>query len=173
MTKVLKVCFIGADGTGKTSIILRYTKNTFSTSYLATIGCDFYEISYPNEGDPIQVYLWDIASQKNFEIMRQHYLAYSHLTIVCVDINRNTDEFISPWINDLKKYVSPDAEYILVLNKIDLEPKIERIKELQTQYEQKYKVPVLITSAKTGENIGILFEEIGKKLHIIGENQKI
>jgi GTPase SAR1 family protein len=37
---VLKILVIGELGTGKTAIIQRYTRNTYSGNYLATV-CDF------------------------------------------------------------------------------------------------------------------------------------
>ena len=116
----MKVCFIGSEGVGKTSLILRYTKNTFSNSYLATIGCDFYEVDFTRDNDILQVYVWDIASQKNFEQLKRNYLSSAHLTIICADVNRATEEYIDPWITDVKDCTDCEARYILSLTKIDL-----------------------------------------------------
>ena len=38
---VLKILTLGESSVGKTSIILRYTENTFSEQFLTTIGIDF------------------------------------------------------------------------------------------------------------------------------------
>lgn len=154
------MCFIGADGVGKTSIILRYTRNSFSTSYLATIGCEFYEIAFNHYSEHFQVYLWDIASQKNFETMRSHYLYNAHLVVICCDNKRFSDEYINPWILEAKKNISPQMKYILVMNKTDLETNVTLLNNIKSQLEQNYNVPVVLTSAKTGENVNLLFQTI-------------
>ena len=159
--KVMKVCFVGADGTGKTSLILRYTKNMFSNSYLPTIGCDFYDITISND---LQIFLWDIASQKNFEKMRQYYLASSHLGVICVDIMRHTEEFIDPWIQDIKSYVGKDCPFLIVVNKIDLMDSEGNVEAIIQKIEKKYGTKVFYTSAKTGQNVTEMFELIGKTL---------
>ena len=60
-----KICLIGSDGVGKTSIIIRYTQGTFSNSYLMTLGCDFYEIEKQslqnNKEIKLDLFIWDIA----------------------------------------------------------------------------------------------------------------
>jgi Ras-related protein Rab-6A len=159
-----KICFIGADGSGKTSLILRYTKNTFSNSYLATIGCDFYEIGYQRGSNSLQVYLWDIASQINFEKMRQYYLSYSNLIIICVDVTRYTPEFVDPWILDVKKYVGEEGRYLFSLDKIDLITDPIELNRIKSELERRYKMEFIPTSAKTGEKVRELFDRIGSEL---------
>ncbi len=41
-----KVSLIGDESTGKTSLILRYIKDTFTEEYLTTLGADFVERTY-------------------------------------------------------------------------------------------------------------------------------
>ncbi len=158
-----KVCFIGSDGVGKTSIILRYTKNTFSNSYLMTLGCDFYDVAFEEDENKLSVFIWDIASQKNFEKMRSYYLSYTNLTVIVVDVNRTEPEYIDPWIEDVKKFCETGAPFLIALNKIDLLDE-SALKKTVASLKQKYGVPVYSTSAKTGENVRPLFDDIGKLL---------
>ncbi len=162
-----KVCLIGADGTGKTSIIVRYTKGTFSNSYLVTLGVDFYEVDFKKEvegtANKLTTQIWDLASQKNFQIMRAQYLSYANFVIVVVDIRRNGDEYIIPWIEDLKKHSGEDVPYILVLNKIDLVDET-LINEIADSLKKRYKVEVFKTSAKSGEMIKEMFEYVSEFL---------
>ncbi len=161
----MKVAFIGADGAGKTSLILRYTKNTFSTSYLATIGCDFYEVNYemPNNAT-LQTYVWDIAAQKNFERLKNQYLSFTHLSVICVDINRNTPEYIDPWIEDIKKCVPKNTHYLIALTKVDSAKSKDYVANLMDQLKSRYQVPIIETSAKDNYRVAELFTLIGTTL---------
>ena len=46
--KTLKICIIGESGVGKTSLIVRYIKGKFNSSYKVTIGADLFsnEVTY-------------------------------------------------------------------------------------------------------------------------------
>ena len=163
-----KICLLGSDGVGKTSIILRYTKGTFSNSYLATLGVDFYEKEYDldiksenGENFVLQAQIWDLASQKIFSNIRSQYLRNTHYGILVVDIQRTGDEYITPWIEDLHTNAGDDVPFIIVLNKIDL---VEEWRPIAKQLENDYKVKVVPTSAKTGENINDLFDFVVKEL---------
>jgi GTPase SAR1 family protein len=38
---LLKILIVGESGVGKSNILLRFVENTFSASYMSTIGVDF------------------------------------------------------------------------------------------------------------------------------------
>ena len=165
-----KICLLGSDGVGKTSIILRYTKGTFSNSYLATLGVDFYEKEYDldvksENGDifVLQAQIWDLASQKIFSNIRSQYLRNTHYGILVVDINRTGQEYILPWIEDLHANAGEDVPFIMVLNKIDLVKESEW-RSIQKQLESDFKVKVISTSAKTGDNIRDLFDFVVEQI---------
>jgi len=165
-----KICLIGSDGVGKTSIIIRYTQGTFSNSYLMTLGVDFYEITYKKskkgEGEvDLNLVVWDIASQKNFEKIRSHYLQHANLVIIVVDINRlEPKEFIDPWISDVKTNSPPNCPYIIVVNKSDLVD-LEDLKKSVKILEKKYKnTKIIYSSAKSGKNVSSIFEYVANYL---------
>ena len=160
-----KICLIGSDGVGKTSIIIRYTQGTFSNSYLMTLGCDFYEIEKKSiqNGKEINLnlFVWDIASQKSFEMVRSHYLQHANLVIVVVDVNRiEPKNFIEPWIADIKANSPPNCPYIIVVNKSDLID-LEELKKSIEKLEKIYKnTKIFYSSAKSGENVDSIFDYI-------------
>ncbi len=168
-----KICLIGSDGVGKTSIILRYTQGTFSNSYLITLGCDFYEIQKKivknNKKINLNLVVWDIASQKNFEKIRSHYLQHANLVIIVADVNRlETNEFIDPWISDVKTNCPPNCPYIIVINKSDLVNE-ENLKKSVKILEEKYKnIKIFYSSAKSGKNIQSIFDYVGN--YLVNEN---
>jgi Ras-related protein Rab-1A len=158
-----KICLLGSDGVGKTSIILRFTKNTFSESYLTTLGCDFYEMAFQKGDDRLEVFYWDIASQKNFQKMRAHYLTNSHFVIVCIDIQRTEAIYIEPWIDEIRTHIGENVPFILALNKIDLTQPV-KYEKLIVKLQETYNKQVIAVSAKTGENIHRLFETVSDEL---------
>ncbi|WP_371803452.1 Rab family GTPase [Candidatus Lokiarchaeum ossiferum] len=160
-----KVCLLGSDGVGKTSIIVRYTKGTFSNSYLVTLGVDFYEVKFsnPKTSDMLSTQIWDLASQKNFQFMRAQYLSYANYIIIVVDAMRHADEYIVPWINDVRKHAGKEVPYIIVLNKVDLID-AETSKNLVLRLKNQFNVPIFNTSAKTGENVHEIFEYVAECL---------
>ena len=164
-----KICLIGSDGVGKTSIILRYTQGTFSNSYLITLGCDFYEIQKivaQNEKKiELNLVVWDIASQKNFEKIRSHYLQHANLVIIVADVNRlEPKEFIDPWIFDVKTNCPSNCPYIIVINKSDLVNE-EKLKKSVEILKDNYKnIKIFYSSAKSGKNINSIFDYVGNFL---------
>ena len=107
--KQFKVCVIGPDGVGKTSLILQYIKKFFISSYLPTLGVDFYTTQLIQENEVIEINLWDIASQELFRPLKGYYLAYTHFTLICTDIYRTDSSIIDPWITDLRDLVGENA----------------------------------------------------------------
>ena len=59
----LKIIVIGTAGTGKTSFVNKWTKNTFSENYKATIVSEFgFKIVEINE-KIYRIQLWDLAGK--------------------------------------------------------------------------------------------------------------
>ena len=58
-----KVVLIGESGVGKTSIITRYTTDSFSSVMLATIGASFASRTIEVDNQKIKFEIWDTAGQ--------------------------------------------------------------------------------------------------------------
>jgi len=57
----LKLIVIGNSGTGKTSFVNKWTKNTFSDTYKATIVSEFGYKIFEFDGKFYRIQLWDLA----------------------------------------------------------------------------------------------------------------
>lgn len=57
MSDVFKIILIGESGVGKTSLLKKFTKNTFSSSYNVTIGIEFEskEMKVNNKNIQLQI----------------------------------------------------------------------------------------------------------------------
>ncbi|MHA1775532.1 MAG: Rab family GTPase [Promethearchaeota archaeon] len=148
-----KVSVIGPEGTGKTSLILRYIKNTFSEEYIATLGADFIEKTYDSVDLPqlrsrekMTIVYWDMAGQSVFKEISSIYCEGSLGLIIVFDVNdRKTFEELPKWL-EFPKQICPDAITMVVGNKTDLEFKISP-KEI-SQMEKRLNLKIEFVSAK-------------------------
>lgn len=61
MPNDLKIIVVGNAGTGKTSFVNRWTRNTFSETYKATIMSEFGYKIFNHKGKTFKIQLWDLA----------------------------------------------------------------------------------------------------------------
>ena len=75
----LQVLIVGNGAVGKSSMIQRYCRGTFTKSYKKTIGVDFLEkVLTADNGRQVRLMLWDTAGQEEFDaITRAYYRYYS------------------------------------------------------------------------------------------------
>ncbi|TXT59278.1 MAG: Small GTP-binding protein [Promethearchaeota archaeon] len=146
---------------GKTSLLLRYVKDYFSTTLKATIGTNFLVKDITIDDKEVRLLLWDIGGQKRFAELRTIYFKGSNAALGVYDVTRpQTLLKIPGWISSIKKSVKKHIPMILLGNKIDLSREIDRkeAEDLATRLKCEY----METSAKTGENVQIAFEKIAK-----------
>lgn len=58
---VFKLLLLGNSGVGKSSLLLRFSDNTFTESYLATIGVDFKIKTLEIQEKTVKLQIWDTA----------------------------------------------------------------------------------------------------------------
>ena len=81
-----KLVFLGDQSVGKTSIITRFTYDTFDSNYQATIGIDFLSKTMYLEDRTIRLQLWDTAGQERFRSLIPSYIRDSSVAVIVFDI---------------------------------------------------------------------------------------
>ena len=75
---LFKLLLIGDSSVGKTAIILRFSEDAFSPTFISTIGIDFRIKTIEIRGKKIKLQIWDTAGQvKKFNIKPWKVAFYS------------------------------------------------------------------------------------------------
>ncbi|XP_016300785.1 ras-related protein Rab-18-B-like [Sinocyclocheilus anshuiensis] len=69
----LKILIIGESGVGKSSLLLRFTDDTFDPEIGATIGVDFKVKTLAVDGNKAKLAIWDTAGQERFRTLTPSY----------------------------------------------------------------------------------------------------
>ena len=87
----LKIIVIGKSGTGKTSFVKKWIKDTFSDSYKATIVSEYNFKICEHKGNYYRIHLWDISGQdKNIKITKIFSKDSNGCVVVCDGENLET-----------------------------------------------------------------------------------
>ncbi|KAG4065878.1 hypothetical protein HA402_012556 [Bradysia odoriphaga] len=62
---LFKLLIIGDSGVGKSSLLIRFSDNTFSGNYITTIGVDFKIRTVLINGQRVKLQIWDTVGNKN------------------------------------------------------------------------------------------------------------
>lgn len=158
-----KVCMLGDFGVGKTSLVSRFVRNTFSDKYLTTVGVkvDSKLVDCGAHGS-MKLVLWDIAGKSALDALNMSYLRGASGLLLVADGTREASLRAAIDLLLQSRSLLADAQAVLVINKLDL---IERWEVLpSTLVELRQSMPVVETSALSGDGIEQAFAELAKRL---------
>lgn len=166
-----KVCMVGDNSVGKTSLVRRYVFDDFEDKYLATLGAKVTKkrevVPFPELGVEfdIAMIIYDIMGAKEFRsLLREAYFFGAQgLIAVCDMTSGETFESLEDWI--LNTYnVTGQIPIELLGNKVDKRDDLviseSEIRKLSESYGGRHK----LTSAKTGLNVEPAFGDIARLL---------
>ncbi|MBM4247919.1 MAG: GTP-binding protein [Euryarchaeota archaeon] len=163
---VKKVCLIGDPGVGKTSLIRRFVLDQFSDDYLSTIGAKvtkkekLIDIKEHDLRVHLNLMIWDVAGQKEYQQFHEMYLKGMEGVLAVCDLSRrNTFERLKDSLRLVEKHAG-SIPVVFMLNKADLVdlPALD-LREVNALASQR-GIPVLPTSAKTGQNVESSFSKL-------------
>jgi len=165
-----KITVIGDGAVGKTSLIQKFTNDTFIEDYIKTIGAQFSVFDKKIEGDKIKLLFWDIAGQDDFNFLRPSFFNSSVAAIIVYSLEENefgeeSFKHIPNWAKDIKEYCG-DVPVVIFGNKVDLidEKKLDT-SAIDKIVKEKNYLGYFITSAKTGHGVIEAFNAIIDKLY--------
>ena len=173
---IIKILTLGDQSVGKSSIVLRYSDNKFSDTFLSTIGVDSKRKIIKIKGEKVKVSIWDTAGQEKFQnIVKQYYNGANGILLIFDITNKKSFDKIDFWYNDLINRIKKDEIIIyLVGNKVDLEENRQITIEEAEKYANDKNIPYFEVSAKSGDGIKKLFDDITNDImdKILNFNEK-
>ncbi len=110
----------GDSEVGKSNILRRFTKGTFSTDSKTTIGVEFSAKKMVVDGSTVKVQLWDTAGQEKFRAITKAYYRGAVGAMLIYDITKKrTFESIAKWLSEIKEWAdSPNIIVMALGNKV-------------------------------------------------------
>jgi len=155
-----KIILLGNIDVGKTSLILRFTDATFSEEVAGEIDQKFKDLQI--NGKTVRLTIADTAGQERFRTLTSSFYRSADGTIVVYDV-AETESFndVEGHCNEANRYAGRSIKF-LVANKTDLQAEVPQ--DDAKKLAEKLGIKFFETSAKTGENVQLLFETVARTL---------
>lgn len=151
---LFKLLLIGDSGVGKSCLLLRFADNTYTETFISTIGVDFKIRTIELEGKIIKLQIWDTAGQERFRTITSSYYRGAHGIIVVYDVtDMESYNNVRQWLHEIDRYASDNVNKLLVGNKSDLESKRVVTAEQAKEFADSLGIAFLETSAKNNVQV--------------------
>ena len=164
--ETIKLVLIGESGVGKTSIISRYTNNTFDPQVLTSSSAQFLTKTIElNKDTSIKFDIWDTAGQEKFKSLAKIFYKDAKVIILVYDItNKNSFESLKNfWYKEIMDNTISDVILAIVGNKADLYENEQVTDDEGKAYAKEKNAIFKSTSALSNRGIDSLFTDIAKK----------
>ncbi|GBG62967.1 hypothetical protein CBR_g34667 [Chara braunii] len=163
---LIKLLLIGDSGVGKSCLLLRFSDDSFTTSFITTIGIDFKIRTIELDGKRIKLQIWDTAGQERFRTITTAYYRGAMGILLVYDV---TDEAsfnnIRNWIRNIEQHASDTVNKILIGNKADMDESKRMVSTARGQaLADEFGIKFFETSAKTNMNVENVFFTIARDI---------
>jgi len=150
---IIKLLLIGDSGVGK-SCCLRFSEDSFTPSFITTIGIDFKIRTIELDGKRVKLQIWDTAGQERFRTITTAYYRGAMGILLVYDV---TDERsfnnIRTWFSNVEQHATEGVNKILIGNKCDWEEKRVISTEQGQALADELGIPFMEVSAKSNINV--------------------
>ncbi|CAH00270.1 Ypt52 [Kluyveromyces lactis] len=171
-----KLVLLGDSSVGKSSIVHRFVKDSFDEYRESTIGAAFLsqtiKLSEEYDEQVLKFEIWDTAGQERYKSLAPMYYRNANAALVVYDVTEpDSLPKAKLWVDELKEKVNDDKLIIcLVGNKLDLVSERESTSLVDEadarEFAQENNLLFHQVSAKTGENVIKVFQDIGERLYL-------
>ncbi|BFZ21938.1 hypothetical protein BsWGS_24977 [Bradybaena similaris] len=160
--KILKMCVLGDLGVGKTSLTTRFVAETFVDKYKPTYqACHFHKYLHTPDTS-VYIQIWDTSGTERFRSLSPHILRDSNGALLVYDVTdlvsfTSVDKYWMKWIKDI---VPDEFRLVLVGNKTDKSASRQIDNKVAKKYAAENDMLYYETSAKTGDNVDVVFLDV-------------
>ncbi|XP_014093293.1 ras-related protein Rab-35 [Bactrocera oleae] len=161
---LFKLLIIGDSGVGKSSLLIRFSDDTFAGTYITTIGVDFKIRTVVIDGLRIKLQIWDTAGQERFRTITSTYYRGTHGVIIVYDVT-NGESFanVRRWLDEIQNNCDV-VNKVLVGNKNDDPDRKVVITEDAQRFARQMDIELFETSAKDNINVEEMFLAITRQV---------
>lgn len=113
LADLIKLLLIGDSGVGKSCLLLRFSDDSFTPSFITTIGIDFKIRTITLDGKRIKLQIWDTAGQERFRTITTAYYRGAMGILLVYDV---TDEKsfgnIRNWVKNIEQHASESGKLL-------------------------------------------------------------
>lgn len=160
-----KICLVGAFATGKTSLVTRFVHSIFSEKYHTTVGVKIDKKTIHIKDNTLNLILWDLYGEDEFQKVRMSYLRGSSGYILVVDGTRRNTLDKAFYLQTKVEETLGKIPFILVLNKCDLTDEWE-IEDIEIEAVIQKGWTAIKTSARSGQGVEEIFQTLANKILI-------
>lgn len=171
-----KIIMLGPANAGKTSLIRRYIYKKFNEDYQVTVGFDYMSKELKIGKRKIKIELWDTAGTEMFQSLSAGFFRNSYGALIVFDvIDRKSFQSLETWVKYYREHKDENKEELIYLigNKIDYGERNISKDEVEDFMINHNLNNYFETSAKNGDNVDKIFENIGKDIIKLYGNKKL
>jgi Ras-related protein Rab-8A len=162
---LIKLLLIGDSGVGKSCLLLRYSDDSFTQSFITTIGIDFKIKTCLINESKVKLQIWDTAGQERFRTITTAYYRGAMGILLVYDV---TDEasFLSVrnWMRQIDQNAAENVNRILIGNKADMEDSRKVTYDAGKALADEFNIKFFETSAKLNSNVEKAFLSIASDI---------
>ena len=158
---LFNLLIIGEPRVGKTSLLLRFTDDSFTENHMVGLAMKKKKISIENK--LIELEIWSPEVSQHFFIPKMYYQR-AHGIILTYDVNDvNSFKNVRNWIKQIVDNAKTNVKKVLVGNKYDKQDRViteEEGKKLADDFGMGF----FETSAKNNQNVSEVFNYLTKEI---------
>ncbi|KAK9824041.1 hypothetical protein WJX72_007220 [[Myrmecia] bisecta] len=161
---LIKLLLIGDSGVGKSCLLLRFSEDSFTSSFITTIGIDFKIKKILLDNKWIKLQIWDTAGQERFRTITSAYYRGAMGILLVYDVTDDASfNNIRNWMRNIEQHASDTVNKVLVGNKSDMDESKRAVPYSKGQaLADEFGIQFFETSAKNNVNVDEVFQSIAK-----------
>ena len=111
-------------------MLLRYSDDSFTSSFITTIGIDFKIKSIAIGESKVKLQIWDTAGQERFRTITTAYYRGAMGILLVYDVSDESSfANVRNWMRQIEQNADENVNRILIGNKADIDPS-ERVSRI-------------------------------------------